>query len=55
MNKNKFEKAWHWGLELAQKVKSTDSRDLKLNFQQPHGDPQPSTGGSDVLFWHAGI
>ena len=35
-------------------VKSTDcpSRDPVFNFQQPHGDSEPSILGSDALSWH---
>jgi hypothetical protein len=38
-------------------VKSTDcsSRGPEFNSQQPHGGSQPSTLGSNALFWYAGM
>jgi hypothetical protein len=38
-------------------VKSSgcSSRSPEFNSQQPRGGSQPSTVGSDALFWHVGI
>lgn len=38
-------------------VKSTgrSSREPEFDFQQPHGDSQPSIVGSDTLFWNKGV
>jgi hypothetical protein len=44
-------------LQIVSAVKNTDCsfRGPEFNSQQPHGGSQPSTTGSDDLFWHAGL